>query len=127
LEHVFLAFRSRRPELRGAAEEVLFELLRAPWREAALAVLEPDGLGETPVRAPWSQAELTRPEFFIGALLGHSSEMLRVLAAYLASERDWAETIPDLHAASQTMGQENRELVEEAISHLAGPGEKLHG
>jgi ATP/ADP translocase len=127
LEHVFLAFRSRRPELRGAAEELLFELLSAPWREAALAVLEPDGLGEAPVRAPWSQAELGRPEFFIAALLGHSSEMLRVLAAYLASEREWTETIPDLHAASQTMGQENRALVEEAISHLAGPGEKLHG
>jgi ATP/ADP translocase/HEAT repeat protein len=127
LEHVFLAFRSRRPDLRGAAEEVLFELLRAPWREAALAVLEPDGLAGVPVRAPWTQTELERPEFFVSALLGHSSEMLRVLAAYLASERDWVETIPDLQAAAQTMGQENRELIEEAISHLAQPGKKLHG
>jgi HEAT repeat protein len=127
VEHVYLGFRSSRPDLRAAAQELLFELLRSPWRESVLAVLNSDEVGEEPVRAPWSQSELERPETFVTALLGHSSELVRVLAAYLATERGWLEAIPGLRAASETMEPENRTLLSEAISLLERSERRRHG
>jgi ATP:ADP antiporter, AAA family len=127
LEHVYLAVRSRRSDLRGAAEELLFELLKSPWREPVLAVLDPDGPGADPVLPPWSQSDLARPELFISALLGHSSEMIRVLAAYLASERGWDEALPELRLASESMDHEGRRLVSEAILQLEHPEQRLNG
>lgn len=127
VEHVYFGFRSPRPELRAAAEELLFDLLRSPWRESVLAVLDSNELGAEPVQPPWSQSELERPELFVTALLGHSSEMLRVLASYLASERGWVDAIPSLRAAAETMVQENRTLVSDAISLLEHSEQRSHG
>jgi ATP:ADP antiporter, AAA family len=127
IEHISLALRSRRSDLRGAAGELLFELLTPPWRERVLAVVDPEALGEEPVGAPWSLSELQRPELFISALLTQSSEMIRVLAAYLASERGWMETLPHLRAAWQTMSPENGALVSDAISQLENAERRLHG
>jgi ATP:ADP antiporter, AAA family len=125
-EHVYIALRTRRPDLRAAAQELLYEVLSAPWRELVLAVIDPDALGVDPVRAPWSQSELARPEIFISALLGHSSEMIRVLAASLAGERGWVEAIPELRAASEVTGRENQTLFADAISQLEHAEQRLH-
>jgi len=127
VEHISLALRSRRSDLRAAAAELLFELMRPPWREAVLAVVEPDALSVESVRAPWSLSELQRPELFISALLGQSSEVIRVLAVYFAGERGWVETLPVLRAASMAMNQENSALVSDAISQLEHTEQRLHG
>jgi AAA family ATP:ADP antiporter len=127
VEHVYLAQRSGRADRRAAAEELLVELLGAPWREAMLAVVDPDALGVKPLGAPWSLHELARPALFISALLGHSSEIIRVLAASLAGELGWVETIPGLRAASVDMGQESRALVSSAILELEHKENRLHG
>jgi len=126
VEHVYLALRSRRSDLRAAAQELLFEVLSAPWRELVLAVADPDGLGAEPVRPPWSLSELERPEVFISALLGHSSEMVRVLAASLAGEQGWVEAIPQLRTASAIVGRDNRALFVDAISQLEHMERRIH-
>ncbi len=127
VEHISLALRSHRADLRAAAAELLFELLKAPWREPVLAVVDPNALGAEPVGPPWSLSELGRPELFISALLGQSSEMIRVLAVYLAGERGWVETIPALRTAYQGMGGDNHALVSDAISQLEHAEGRLHG
>jgi ATP:ADP antiporter, AAA family len=127
VEHVYLAWRSHRRVLRVAAEELLSELLKAPWREPLLAVVDPEALGGGAIRAPWSPSELERPELFMSALLGHSSEMIRVLAASLAAELSWVETLPGLRTASETMEPEGREMVSHAISQLEHTETQLHG
>jgi ATP:ADP antiporter, AAA family len=127
VERVYLGWRSRRPELRVAAEELLFELLPAPWREAVLAVLDSEALGAGEVRPPWSLLDLERPELFMEELLGHSSELIRILAASLAAELGWTETIPRLRNASETMEPEGRELVSNAISRLENTETRPHG
>jgi AAA family ATP:ADP antiporter len=127
VEHISLALRSRRADLRGAAGELLFELLEPPWRERVLAVIDPEALGTEPVGAPWSLSDLERPELFVSALVSQSSEMIRVLAAHLAGERGWVETLPTLRAAFKTMSSENSALVSEAISQLESTEQRLHG
>ena len=125
LERVYLGWRSHRPELRSAAEELLFELLDAPWREAMLALLDSDALGPSELRPPWSVLDLEKPELFMSALLGHSSELIRILAASLAAEFGWVETVPGLRTASEGMQPGGRELVSNAIAKLE-KGTQLH-
>jgi ATP:ADP antiporter, AAA family len=125
LERVYLGWRSHRPELRSAAEELLFELLDAPWREAVLPLLDSEALGPSELRPPWSVLDLEQPELFMSALLGHSSELIRILAASLAAEFGWVETVPGLRTASQSMQPGGRELVSNAIAKLEGKSQ-LH-
>jgi ATP:ADP antiporter, AAA family len=126
LERVYLGWRSHRPELRSAAEELLFELLDAPWREAVLPLLDSEALGPSELRPPWSVLDLEQPELFMSALLGHSSELIRILAASLAAEFGWVETVPGLRTASESMQPGGRELVSNAIAKLENRSQ-VHG
>jgi AAA family ATP:ADP antiporter len=127
VEHVYLGLRSQRSGLRAAAQELLLELLEAPWREPLQAVAEPDAPGPEPHRAPWSAAQLQHPEAFLEALLGHASEIVSVLGAHLASERGWAEALPKLRALSASLHGESATLVSAAISRLEQKEQRGHG
>lgn len=127
LERIYLGWRSQRPELRSAAAELLFELLDSTWREPVLAVLDPKALGAGDLKPPWSLLDLKEPKLFMSALLGHSSELIRVLAASLAAELDWVETVPGLRSASEAMEPDGRELVSSAIAKLEKSENHLHG
>jgi AAA family ATP:ADP antiporter len=125
VEHVYLGLKSSRSELRAAAQELLLELLDAPWREPLLAVAEPDAPGPAGLRAPWSPGELERPGTFMEALLGHTSEIISVLAAHLASERGWVEALPRLRTLS--LEGESGQLVAAAIDRLEQKEQRGHG
>ena len=121
-----MGWRSQRPELRSAAAELLFELLDARWREPVLAVLDPKALGagefETALVAPGPETA----ELFMSALLGHSSELIRILAASLAAELAGSR-LSRPAVSLRGMEPDGRELVSSAIAKLEKSENHLHG
>ncbi|HET9155943.1 MAG TPA: hypothetical protein VFN91_04705, partial [Myxococcaceae bacterium] len=123
LERVYLGTRSARPAVRGAAIEVLLELLPSPVRERILALLT-----DAPrARSPRSEVSPARRERFIVDLFGNPSTMVRLLAACIAAENGWREVLPTLRAvASELTEDADVEVARNAIATLEG-GAAAHG
>jgi hypothetical protein len=123
LERVYLGTRSQTAGVRGAAQEVLVELLSAHWRQPVLDLLSD--------KAPQPPEDLARGpevrrEVLLG-LLGSTSVAVRLLAARVASEQRWAEAVPALRAAADEAREEDREVILAALGRLAPNGERAHG
>jgi hypothetical protein len=123
LERVYLGTRSVRPAIRGAATEVLLELLPSPARERILALLT----DATPGPSTGSPVTPARRERFVVGLLGNPSNMVRLLAASIAAESGWREVLPTLRVvASELTEDADRQVVLNAISFLES-GAASHG
>ena len=123
LERVYLGTRSARPAVRGAATEVLLELLPSPARERIFALLT----DATPAPVAGSPVSPARRERFIVGLLGSSSNIVRLLAACIAAESRWREVLPTLRVvASEFTEDADRQAVLSAITTLEG-GATAHG
>ena len=124
LDRVYLGARSRSGRLRGAAQEVLVELLTPPWRDQFLVLLRDLEAEPTPrLAAPGPE----RRGDFVSALLAQSSAIVRVLAAHLVAESGWVETLPQLRATLASLGGDNVRLVQNAIDRLEGQKARAHG
>ena len=99
LEKVYLGYRSSRPDRREAAREVLLELLPPRWRDRVLALLDRDVI---PAGSASSlPGTKPTPDELITALLGGSSEVVRLLAPSLAEEQGWVIALPLEHPAAR--------------------------
>ena len=123
LERVYLGTRSSRAALRGAATEVLVELLSSPWREQVLGLLTDPMVRPTAL----SRSGPEQRRRLLAALLGSSSPILRLLTARIAAENGWVEALPALQTAAAEVGGEERRDVLAAIASLEGGGAHAHG
>jgi len=123
LERVYLGTRSGRPSVRGAATEVLLELLPSAVCEPIIALLT-----DPPrTHSAGSEVTLARRERFIVGLLGNPSTMVQLLAACIAAENGWREALPTLRVvASQLTEDADLEVALSAIAALEG-GAAAHG
>jgi len=123
LERVYLGARSDRPAVRGAATEVLVELLSSPTREQLLGLLA-DGTsipGPVPRAAPEQRGRL------LAGLLGSRSKIVRLLTARIAAEEGWVDVLPALEAAASQLSGDDLEVVQGAIARLEHAGVRAHG
>lgn len=96
MEQVYLGALSDRRARREAAQEVLVELLDAPWRDQVLTLVEPGGTeSET---SPLGLGSVATPEGLLAALLGQTSEMVRSLTPHIAEEQGWVGALAALRA-----------------------------
>jgi ATP:ADP antiporter, AAA family len=124
LDRVYLGARSRSGRLRGAAQEVLVELLTSPWRDQFLVLLR-DLQSEPTARSSTTSPE--RRADFVSALLAQSSAIVRVLAAHLVAESGWVETLPQLRSTLASLSGDNVRLVQGAIDRLERQVARAHG
>jgi ATP:ADP antiporter, AAA family len=123
LQRVYLGTRSDRTALRGAATEVLVELLPSPSRELLVGLLA----GEAPSGRGTAPAAHERQRFIVG-LLGSSSTMVRLLAACVAAESGSVEVLPALRvAASELADEEDRQVLLSTIDRLQAGAAHAHG
>ena len=124
LEKVSLSVRSEDRRRRGAAQEVLLELVPARWRDPVLALLEPEavvssylpeGLGPSPT-----------PESFVAALLDQRSEVVRLLTPCLAREQGWTGVVTRLRAGPRCADAESAATVDRALDQLERGAEAVH-
>jgi ATP:ADP antiporter, AAA family len=114
IQRVYLGTTSGRTAVRGAATEVLVELLPAPLREQLLVLLSDEG---SPPRAQDGRLEVRQR--FIVELLGSPSTMVRLLAACVAAEGGWREVLPALRIAAGALAEEeDRQVLLSAIARL---------
>jgi len=115
LQQVYLGSRSSLPGRRDAAREVLLELLPPRWRDRVVALLDehviPPGSAPSPGVTP-------TPEDLVTALLGGSSEMVRMLAPCVAEEEGWVTALPRLRAGPRCTEPEDASVAATAIEHL---------
>ncbi|HZJ56006.1 MAG TPA: HEAT repeat domain-containing protein [Myxococcaceae bacterium] len=116
LEQVYLGIRSEDRRRRDAAQEVLLELVRAPWRDPVLALLEPDVV--LPAFTSGVLGARPTPESFVAALLDQSSEVVRLLTPCLAREEGWVGVVTRLRAGPRCADQESAAVAERAIQQL---------
>jgi len=126
VEAVYRAVRSGRAERQAAAVELLQGLLPRAWRGPVLALVEPNAPGPEPYRAPWTAEELRQPAGFVGALLAHTSQMVRGMAAQFAAERGWVEALPSLATAARSAAGDGAELFSAALARLQQHEELAH-
>jgi len=125
LEQVYLGARSENPRRREAAREVLLELLRAPWRDRVLMLLDVDQVD--PATLQRLLGPVPTPESFVNALLAQSSEVVRLLTPCLAQAEGWVSTVPRLRAGPRCGDAEAAGLAEQAIQQLEQRAEQRHG
>ncbi len=125
LEQVYLGARSENARRREAAREVLLELLRAPWRERVLLLLEADQVD--PATLQRLLGPVPTPESFVSALLAQSSEVVRLLTPCLAHAEGWVNTVPRLRAGPRCGDAEAADLAEQSIQQLEQRAEQRHG
>lgn len=118
VEAVYRAVKSGRSELHAAAVELLQGLLPRQWRAPVLALVVENQPGPEPYRAPWTPEQLEQPAIYIGALLEHTSQMVRGMAAQFAAERGWAEAVPALATAARSAAGDGAELFSAALTRL---------
>ena len=123
LERVYLGTKSERPAVRGAATEVLVELLPSPTRERLLALLT-DGASPP---GPVSGAGPDERRRLAEDLLGSSSKIVRLLTARIAAEEGWGEVLPALEAAASRAAGDDLEVVLNAIARLEYAEVQAHG
>jgi AAA family ATP:ADP antiporter len=123
LERVYLGTRSSRPAVRGAATEVLVELLSSPWREQVLGLLTDPMVRPTALPRPDPEQQRR----LLAVLLGSSSPILRLLTARIAAENGWVEALPALQTAAAEVGGEELQILLAAIASLEGGGAHAHG
>ncbi|HET6981508.1 MAG TPA: HEAT repeat domain-containing protein [Myxococcaceae bacterium] len=123
LERVYLGTRSSRAAVRGAAIEVLVELLSSPWREQVL------GLLTDPIVRPTgpSRPDPEQRRRLLAVLLGSSSPIVRLVTARIVAENGWVEALPALQAAAADLDGEELQVVLGAIASLEGGGAHAHG
>jgi len=123
LHRVYLGTRSGRTAVRGAATEVLVELLPSPSREKLLGLLA----DEAPSRRGVAPAAHERQRFIVG-LLRSSSPMVRLLAACVAAESGSVEVLPALRVAAGELADEvDRQVLLSVIDRLEGGAAHAHG
>ena len=125
LEQVYLGARSESPRRRDAAREVLVELLRAPWRERVVMLLEADQVDPATVQRLLGPQPTT--ESFVTALLAQSSEVVRLLTPCMAHAEGWVNTVPRLRAGPRCGDAEAAALADQAIQQLERRVEQSHG
>ena len=123
LERVYLGTRSDRPAVRGAATEVLVELLSSPTRERLLGLLT-DG---TSAPGAVSRPGPDQRRRLAAGLLGSPSMIVRLLTARIAAEEGWVDALPALEAAAGKLGGDDLEVVLGAIARLEHVGVQAHG
>jgi len=123
LQRVYVGTRSGRTAVRGAATEVLVELLPSPSLEQLLGLLA----DEAPSRRGVAPAAHERQRFIVG-LLRSSSTMVRLLAACVAAESGSVEVLPALRvAAGELADEEDHQVLLSAIDRLEGGAAHAHG
>jgi AAA family ATP:ADP antiporter len=124
LEQVYLGARSDRRDRQEAAREVLLELLRSPWREQVLTLLDAEALPSDP--AGQLLGPEPTPDSFVAALLGQSSEVVRLLTPCLAHEQGWVTTLPRLRAGPRCADADAAFVAATAIHQLERRAEQPH-
>ena len=123
VERVYLGSRSERAAVRGAASEVLVEVLPSPWREQLLELLT------APVASPASGPH-PGPEDrrrFLADLLAGPSVIVRLLTARIAAENGWPDALPSLQSAATELAGEELQILLSAATSLQRTEAHAHG
>jgi ATP:ADP antiporter, AAA family len=123
IHRVYLGTSSGLTAMRGAATEVLVELLPSPLREQLLVLLGDDG-----PPPPARDRRRGVRQGFIVELLGSPSTMVRLLAACVAAEGAWREVLPALRLTADALAdEEDRQVLLGAIARLEAGAADAHG
>ncbi len=120
LERVYLGTRSEAAGVRGAAQEVLLELLPAHWSEPILSLLSDEPPPPSASPGPEERSDV------VLALMRSTSVIVRLLTARIASQRGCAEAVPALRAAAEQTRGEDREVLLAAVGQLETTQEHAH-